>query len=398
MARTTTRTKSVKTHWGLGVRGRDAEFPSAPIRVSDDAEAKIIDINTVRQFHFAKDRTKLPERPSTSGGPSANFSMRKPAERRETKDDLHFNPLTAHGKGTTFYNFPLPGALPTPASTPKSSPPLPRKSSLPRSDTPESMDAVPAMMNVRQAEIGMALGSPTHQPTAWHQPQVTFEPNIRSPSPDVDASMDGWDNPPPQSKQKGSRWKILGGLFGGGKKNNGPQTFYQLQPEATHHQTTTESDYVDFGEPPISSEKKPSKPRGRGRTNSERKTEKHKPDLKRANTAPLDFDFRANGGGKTQANTPEITINEGSKEDYTIQASQTHIHHNGPMLNVDIPSIQMERYSIMFGSVLQKPANTTSSSLLARRQATLDKLKTVHEALASKVSPHVHWAPSNDWF
>jgi hypothetical protein len=57
----------------------------------------------------------------------------------------------------------------------------------------------------------------------------------------------------------------------------------------------------------------------------------------------------------------------------------------------------MERYSIMFGSVLQKPTNT-SSSLLTRRQATLDKLKTVNEALASKVSPHVHWAPSNDWF
>jgi hypothetical protein len=57
----------------------------------------------------------------------------------------------------------------------------------------------------------------------------------------------------------------------------------------------------------------------------------------------------------------------------------------------------MERYSIMFSGVLQKSGSTTTSSLLARRQATLDKLKTVNEAIASKVSPHVHWVPSNDW-
>jgi hypothetical protein len=78
-----------------------------------------------------------------------------------------------------------------------------------------------------------------------------------------------------------------------------------------------------------------------------------------------------------------------------VRSDHTEKPYNGQMLDVDIPSIQLERYSVMFGSVLQKPTST-ASSLLARRQATLDKLKTVNEALASKVSPHVHWALPND--
>jgi hypothetical protein len=87
--------------------------------------------------------------------------------------------------------------------------------------------------------------------------------------------------------------------------------------------------------------------------------------------------------------TPEITLEGGPLVD----------NHQSDYkgLDVDIPSIHMERYSVMFGSSLQKPpGSSSSSSLLARRQATLDKLKTVNEALALKVCPHFHWAPSPD--
>jgi hypothetical protein len=79
-------------------------------------------------------------------------------------------------------------------------------------------------------------------------------------------------------------------------------------------------------------------------------------------------------------------------------SDSTHtIPYSAGLLNINIPTIEMERYSVMFSGVLQK-SGTTQSSLLARRQATLDKLKTVNEAIALKVSPHVHRAPSNDWF
>ena len=397
MAKTTTRSKSAKTQLGVGVRGRDAEFPSAPVRVTGDAKAKLVDINTVRKFEFSqRPRDKLPERPSTSGGPTANFSLRRNTENRETRDDLHFNPLNAHGKGTTFYNFPLPGSLPTPTSTPRSSLP-PRKSSLAGSGsfTPESMEAVSKSLNVPQMEIGMALGSPTHQPTSW-QSHIPQETSTRSPSP-IDTSMDGWVSAATPAKQKSTRWNPLRGLFGGKKSNStSQQPFYQLQPEGTIT-TTVESDYINFEDPPTSSEKKPSKPRGRGRTNSEKKTEKHKPDMKRAQTAPLNFDFQDASRGRSQTANPQIMLDGGPMVDNVIQAGHSDNIQGGLMLDVDIPSIHMERYSIMFGSLLQKPSNT-SSSLLARRQATLDRLKTVNEALASKVSPHVHWPPQYDFF
>ncbi|EPE10193.1 hypothetical protein F503_05288 [Ophiostoma piceae UAMH 11346] len=50
-----------------------------------------------------------------------------------------------------------------------------------------------------------------------------------------------------------------------------------------------------------------------------------------------------------------------------------------PYLNVDIPEASMERYSIMFDGLLN--SGPSASSLLARRQATLDKLKTINDKM-----------------
>lgn len=47
------------------------------------------------------------------------------------------------------------------------------------------------------------------------------------------------------------------------------------------------------------------------------------------------------------------------------------------LLQVEIPNVEMERYSVMFGSLLQP---STSSSLLARRHGHLDELKTMAAA------------------
>ncbi|OJD20196.1 hypothetical protein ACJ73_08471 [Blastomyces percursus] len=51
-------------------------------------------------------------------------------------------------------------------------------------------------------------------------------------------------------------------------------------------------------------------------------------------------------------------------------------HFSRSLLNVEIPEVRLERYSVMFGSVLGKPPSTT---LLARRSKTLDMLKTHYE-------------------
>ncbi|KAH7317552.1 hypothetical protein BKA65DRAFT_104012 [Rhexocercosporidium sp. MPI-PUGE-AT-0058] len=368
--------KSVWAQLGRGTRGRDTEDPGAPVRVSEDAQARnnIDQNNAARLFEFSqqkRDPNQLPVRPSTSAGPGSvsSFAKRRNAEKRETKDDLHFNPLAAHGVGTTFYNFPLPGSLPTPASSPKSAHhPATRKPQGTRPSTPESMEIAPAKMNVPQAEIGMALGSPQHPPTAWQQ--VPMDRYTESP----DHIDDDFSNSVPV-KQKTSKWKILGGLFGGKKHEAQPAAFYQLQPETSQQAPVNHG--FDFGDQAASSEKP--KSRGRGRSNSSaRKAWKQKPDMSRADTVPPRFDLEGSGR-QNQTGTPEITIDGGTVIYDGAQSTQK----GAGLLDVDIPSVQMERYSIMFGSVLQKP-QSQSSSLLARRQATLDKLKTVNEALASK--------------
>jgi len=102
--------KSVWAQLGMGGKGRDANVPSAPAPVSEDAQAKNTK-STAKLVEFVpqnRSLDQLPQRPSTSAGPASSFTKRKNAEKRQTKDDLHFhfNPITADGEGTTFLTFP----------------------------------------------------------------------------------------------------------------------------------------------------------------------------------------------------------------------------------------------------------------------------------------------------
>ncbi|KAL9604387.1 MAG: hypothetical protein Q9219_000575 [cf. Caloplaca sp. 3 TL-2023] len=63
------------------------------------------------------------------------------------------------------------------------------------------------------------------------------------------------------------------------------------------------------------------------------------------------------------------------------------VSQNGPLLQVEIPSVELERYSVMFGSLLQpnqhsntgrQPSPARQPSLLARRQANLLPLRTTN--------------------
>jgi hypothetical protein len=385
MAKTTTRTTTVSVQQSQGGRGRAAEFLSEPTRVSEGGQAHTHTPKTTQKFDFTRsDDNKLPARPSTSGGASASRSRRKVAEQKESRDDLHLKPLAAHGRETTFFDFPLPGTTLSPANTPKASP-LPQEASV--SNPVASTDAKASVMSFPQAEIGMALGSPTHQPI-WqpqdqqqtHMPNQYPERFVMSPSPDIESSVDGIGGPPEHPKHKTSRWKVFGGLFGGSKKQSDPQTFYQVKVE-TGINEDGRVDYTHFDDPPSEPVKR-SKSRPRAAT-SEKKT-KEKLDVKRSQTAPVNYNPRP-ARGRSQTAKTDIRVDHESLVEQSRPGQQSG-SHGGLLLNVDIPTTQLERYSVMFGSVLQKPTNTTTtSSLLARRQATLDRLKTLNDALASKV-------------
>ncbi|KAM3084193.1 hypothetical protein ACMFMG_001702 [Clarireedia jacksonii] len=355
-----TRSKSMRSRF----RGRDAASPSAALHVTDGAQTPTTQSNSFDKFRFGDgDRHKLPERPKTSGGSNkstASFPRRANTVKRETRDDLYFNPLTAHGKdGPNFYNFPLPAARPPPSPVPS------RVDSLLRPQSPDSFKTTGTAPNVSVAEIGMALGSPEHPPENWQQAQKSFE-MVTSPR-HVDGSHDDAAAP----KQKG-RWKLFGGMFRP-KKEKTPASFYQLQPESQSKVIS-----IDPASPE-QNDKHPTKMRERSRTTI--KTAK-KPEMKRSQTAPMTPSlpsFSATVSTSISAGTPEIRVNEGPIGVEVVRSYPL----EGPKLDVDIPSVQMERYSVMFGSVLQKPSST-SSSLLQRRQATLDKLKSAEEALATK--------------
>jgi len=77
------------------------------------------------------------------------------------------------------------------------------------------------------------------------------------------------------------------------------------------------------------------------------------------------------------ASIPKLTVSTGSKD------TSPRTLGSGPMLDVDIPDIQMERYSVMFDSLLRPER---SSSLFVRRQANPEKLKPLNELSMKKES------------
>jgi hypothetical protein len=88
--------------------------------------------------------------------------------------------------------------------------------------------------------------------------------------------------------------------------------------------------------------------------------------LKKADTSP-----KSPPKDRTAPPTlPTVVISNG------LQNSSARTLNDKPLLDVEIPRIQMERYSVMFGSLLQP---NRSSSLLVRRQGNSDRLKPLNE-------------------
>jgi hypothetical protein len=272
----------------------------------------------------------------------------------------------------------------------------------------------PAYVREEQGVIGMALGSPTvgsrwnlttqasTPTTAPHEPSNQMPP-IAYPY----GASGGRELPP---KPKLSRWKSLFRKAAPPPPHSREKaSFYQLTQTATaaahradsHHDGESHApreplkhvvEAMRTASPPIyrsdirASRKEapegfiaprspPETPitRRRALTLGDTTTNIHSATtIQRAFTAPIS-PWRVIYDGAPAV--PQLTITKSTSD---------HLHSSQkPLLDINIPDVKMDRYSVMFGNLLQSSSNR-SSSLLIRRQGNAEKLKPLNE-LSAKV-------------
>ncbi|CAJ2501943.1 Uu.00g047960.m01.CDS01 [Anthostomella pinea] len=303
------------------------------------------------------------DRPSTSGGPSSKNSDKNSFnfDKRVSRDDffLASSSIPTRGVGSKPY-VTTPGQLPTPDASPRSSP-APRPAIVPiiRMATPESStENVPA-------GIGMALGSPAHPPRTggtWNpqsslRPRQASTPVLTSPASRV-GGTDSYGMP--IQKKQHSKWKLFS-KFGRKHSDQSASAVSISEPnelKGFHRQEQPPGRWAPE----------------RSNTMENSKTLRYKPT--RSQTMPYMEGHEAFGS---------IPIVLDDTAPSSVSA--------GPLLTVDIPDITMERYSVMFGSVLQPPP---SQSLLARRQATVKKLKSIKDTIEHEEEKKYHVQPRRE--
>ncbi|KAK4231345.1 hypothetical protein QBC38DRAFT_246375 [Podospora fimiseda] len=345
-------------------------------------------------------KAAMPARPRTSSGPSSKSPMRDDYKRM-SKDDMAVNEtrrmemhrgkkgLQPYVVGITGGPGPFtPESLRSPASRTLRTPsPAPSQMISPRPATPESMFS-------GDIPIGMALGSPSNanfiatplvsSPVAndssgsWQPPQpaqqvqrpVVIEdaytpppvlpirqqqPEVRQPTPE-----------PAIQRTKTQKRRLFASLFGGGKKNAPEQQAKTMEKAEANLSTVS----ITVTGP---SEEATTTTPARSNTIGGKKAAKHKPIITRSNTisSPSRPNFRMDKRLDTSEPVPSL-----SSSPFMRSASPS----GRGLLDIEIPDVRLERYSIMFSGVLNSNgAGRPKSTLLERRQATLEKLKTIND-------------------
>ncbi|KAI3400667.1 hypothetical protein diail_2379 [Diaporthe ilicicola] len=317
-----------------------------------------------------------PTRPSTSGSLTAKGPSRSNLDKRMSKDDMVFRTgrqkqgldkrisrddmyIRSRMAEMSQYHVPVRG----PTLTPEHSPNFPviHEVSIPiRVQTPESITS-------GEIPIGMALGSPPLRPdpspSRWQAQFPPASPQMTSSSEPSSAGA----APAGSLQRKKTGKRKLFGLFGGGKKREEAQVLGHVDAGKS---TITLARTVEIS---TSSAEVPAKPTPtRSNTQAERKVPKHKPIMIRSNTMPHNADEPP-----TQPKSAGIPGRQGN----AYRQPQANPPPIPSFLDVNIPDTKLERYSVMFSDVLGHPApkQDSSGSLLLRRQATLQKLKTIDD-------------------
>ncbi|KAH7139365.1 hypothetical protein B0J11DRAFT_516649 [Dendryphion nanum] len=266
--------------------------------------------------------------------------------------------------------------------------------------------------------IGIALGSPTMAPN-WSTTQSTdFVPNtthrtvthISSNTPSLLAKEE------PVSKPKLSRWRSIFGKKPQPPPQEQKPSFYQLAQSVvptradSHHDnesldSRTAPQYEDAKEiestsppafkPEIRQSRKLPKGYAQPTTETRPRALTHGTVMAAGNRNTTLLRSASSANTPTTAlysdspTVPQLVVSGEMNQYSSSKASPSNLPRidrpgmDTPLLDVDIPTIKMERYSVMFGNLLQSGAGSTSagnrsSSLLVRRQGNSERLKALN--------------------
>ncbi|KAF4985127.1 hypothetical protein FDECE_16796 [Fusarium decemcellulare] len=359
-------------------------------------------------------------------------TFEKPSlDKRVSRDDLSLilkSSRKANHHHVTAFHVPIHGRPPSPDTSPRSSE-LTRVTMV-RTSTP---DSIGDSTETGVIAIGMAIGSPTqageHAPVMAWNPQRAMNAAAEIPEPAPEPVED--------TQQKARKW----GLF----RSKSKRAVKPVQPQRVMTDTPNLSTTSLSSGAPASTPGLPV--RSTSLADHARKTPKHKPIVIRSQTeptiiepaestvetpvptpaqapmsVPTSAEMKPLSPGKLTKERP-VTERTPSKEVKSKETSggigrkmslralrgdsarrraekaaaaqppspppmppmpamATIPQITGPLLDIEIPSIKMERYSVMFNNVLQPQGS--ASSLLARRQATLDRLKTISDQITNE--------------
>ena len=259
-----------------------------------------------------------------------------------------------------------------------------------RARTPQPLAGCGTRPHPDEAVIGLALGSPSQSPIMARSPDnrhvdfswVCNAPDNRASTlgnaSEIDSGVRG-------IKRKGSKWKSLGSLFG---RRQSPSTshFYQVdheqQPELAKQLITQ-----DHLETNVLRRKRAITKHGSkvhqvesftGLTGEEtksllRRTSLRRRGLRRRKVEEPQLEMQR---------TPTKYTGPAGSENSNLPGENETPTPGSSLLQVEIPCVELERYSVMFGDVLKPPGwqSKPQPSLLARRQAHLEELNTVADS------------------
>ncbi|KAF5658168.1 hypothetical protein FHETE_9996 [Fusarium heterosporum] len=333
-------------------------------------------------------------------------------DKRRSRDDLALILKSSKRNNVTAFHVPIHGRLPSPEHSPRTS--SITRTTWVRTSTPDSVVEGPETGVIA---VGMAIGSPTQMgelaPAPWSPQNRAMNAAVETTVQTTEQMPETIPEPVEDTQQKSRKW----GLFRSKSKRS-------VRPAPQRSMT-------DTGNVSTISLASSGVPASVPADHISRRTPKHKPIVLRSLTEPLSPETSERTEQvplvlptlvepspvspsrltkeplPTQPKTPKeakhkdsgsgglgrkITLRGLRGDSGKKRAERAFVAPSPPppmpaiprsLLDVEIPSIKMDRYSVMFNSVLQPPQpQGQASSLLARRQATLDHLKTVKEAIA----------------